>query len=154
MKNIRKIFCPVDFSEPSHAALGAAVDLADHFSAEIILFHAINQIDPMPAPSYTLNNHLMDHIPEIMQQMTENAHDALKKLIDNHIAGRVAARHLVEIGEPATSIVKAAQKEQADLIVIATHGRSGIKGFFFGSVAEKVVRTADCPVLTMKQRPD
>jgi nucleotide-binding universal stress UspA family protein len=54
------------------------------------------------------------------------------------------------IGEPAKSIVNLAENEQADLIVIATHGRSGIKGMFFGSVAEKVVRSATCPVLTMK----
>ena len=154
MKTIRKIICPVDFSEPSDAALRYAVDLADHFSAEIVLLHAINQIDPTPSPSYTLTHHVMEQIPQIMQQMTENAHDALQKLIANHIADRVPARHVVEVGDPATRIVEAAEKEQADLIVIATHGRSGIKGFFFGSVAEKVVRTAGCPVLTMKHRTD
>ena len=154
MKNIRKIICPVDFSEPSDAALRYAVDLADHFSAEIVLLHAINQIDPTPSPSYTLTHHVMEQIPQIMQQMTENAYDALKKLIANHIADRVPARYVVEIGDPATRIVKTAEAEQADLIVIATHGRSGIKGFFFGSVAEKVVRTAGCPVLTMKHRTD
>ena len=154
MKAINKILCPVDFSEPSHAALHTAVDLADRYSAEIVLFHAINQIDPTPSPSYTLTHHLMDQIPQIMQQMTENAHNALKELSDNHIAGRVPSRQLVEIGDPAASIVDAAGQEQADLIVIATHGRSGIKGFFFGSVAEKVVRTAECPVLTVKYHTD
>jgi nucleotide-binding universal stress UspA family protein len=153
MKNIAKILCPVDFSEPSHAALDSAVDLAERYSAEIILFHAISQIDPTPTPSYTLTNHLVEQIPQFMQQMTENAHKAMKDLIDNHIAGRVGSRQLVEIGDPASSIVDAAREEKVDLIVIATHGRSGIKGFFFGSVAEKVVRTAECPVLTMRRGP-
>lgn len=151
MKNIQKILCPVDFSEPSHATLRSAVDLANHFSAEIILFHAISQIDPTPTPSYTLTNTLMDQIPQIMHQMTQNAHRALKELADNTLGGQVSARQLVEIGDPATSIVNVADEEAVDLIIIATHGRSGIKGLFFGSVAEKVVRTAKCPVLTMRQ---
>ena len=154
MKTISKIICPVDFSDPSRSAVDAAVDLAEHFSAEIVLFHAINQIDPTPTPAYTLTHHLMEQIPQIMRQMSDNAHNALKAMIDNQIAGRVPARQLVEVGDPAAAIVHNAAREQADLIVIATHGRSGIKGLFFGSVAEKVVRTADCPVLTVKHDPD
>jgi nucleotide-binding universal stress UspA family protein len=85
-----------------------------------------------------------------MQQMTENATKALKELTDVRIAGRVATQQMVEIGDPATSIVQAAKTRSVDLIVIATHGRSGLKGLIFGSVAEKVVRTAECPVLTMR----
>jgi nucleotide-binding universal stress UspA family protein len=151
MKNIKKILCPVDFSEPSHKALRSAADLADHFASEIILFHAITQIDPSPTPAYTLTNTLVDQIPQIMQQMTRNAQKALKDLALNTIDERIPSRQLVEIGDPATSIVRAAEEESVDLIAIATHGRSGIKGLFFGSVAEKVVRTARCPVLTMRQ---
>ena len=152
MKDIATILCPVDFSEPSDAALVSAVDLAERFSAEIILLHAISNIDPMPSPSYTLTNHLVEQIPQIMQQMTENAHQALKELIDNRIADRVPVRKIVEIGDPANCIVQVARTEPADLIVIATHGRSGIRDFFFGSVAEKVVRSAECPVLTLRQK--
>ena len=150
MKTIRKIICPVDFSEPSDAALNSAVELAEHFSAEMVLCHAINEIDPTPSPSYTLTNQLMDQIPQIMGQMTENAHKAMQDLIKNHVGERIPADHRVVLGDPAKSIVKLAEDEQADLIVMATHGRSGIKGLFFGSVAEKVVRSATCPVLTMR----
>ncbi len=152
MKEIRKIICPVDFSEPSDAALRSAVDLAERYSAAIILVHAINQIDPTPPPSYTLTTQVMDQIPQIMGQMTENAHNAMQELIDKHAGKRILADHRVVIGDPATSIVALADEEQADLIVMATHGRSGIKGLFFGSVAEKVVRSAACPVLTMRYR--
>ena len=152
MKNLKKIVCPVDFSEPSDAALNSAVELAEHFSAEIILCHAINEIDPTPPPSYTLTHHLMDQIPQIMDQMTENAHKAMQDQIKNHVEKRISADHRVVIGDPAKSIVKLAEEEQADLIIMATHGRSGIKGLFFGSVAEKVVRSAICPVLTMRYR--
>ena len=152
MKNLKKILCPVDFSEPSNAALISAVELAEHYSASIILVHAINEIDPTPSPSYTLTHHLMDQIPQIMGQMTENAHKAMQDLIKNHVDQRIPAEHRVVIGDPAESIVQLAENEEADLIVMATHGRSGLKGLFFGSVAEKVVRSAACPVLTMRYK--
>jgi nucleotide-binding universal stress UspA family protein len=152
MKNINTILCPVDFSEPSYAALESAVDLAECFSAKIVLFHAVSNIDPTPTPSYTLTNQIADQIPQIMQQMTENATQALKELTNIRIAGRVPTQQMVEIGDPANSIVQAAKTRSVDLIVIATHGRSGIKGLIFGSVAEKVVRTAECPVLTMRHK--
>ena len=152
MKNLKKILCPVDFSEPSDAALVSAVELAERYSASIILVHAITQIDQTPSPSYTLTHHLMDQIPKIMGQMTENAHKAMQDLIKNHVEERIPAEHRVVIGDPAESIVELAENEEADLIVMATHGRSGIKGLFFGSVAEKVVRSAACPVLTMRYK--
>ena len=152
MKNLKKIICPVDFSEPSDAALKSAVELAEQYSASIILVHAINEIDPTPSPSYTLTHHLMDQIPQIMGQMTENAHKAMQDLIKNHVEERIPSEHRVVIGDPAESIVELAENEAADLIVMSTHGRSGIKGLFFGSVAEKVVRSAACPVLTMRYK--
>jgi nucleotide-binding universal stress UspA family protein len=152
MENLKKILCPIDFSLPSDRALQSAVNLAEHYSAAIILVHAINEIDPTPSPAYTLTHHLMEQIPQIMGQMTENAHKAMQDLITNHIGTRVPAYHRVVIGAPAESIVKLAEDEQADMIVMATHGRSGLKGLFFGSVAEKVVRTATCPVLTMRYK--
>lgn len=152
MKNLNKIICPVDFSEPSDAALISAVELAKRFSAEIILVHAINELDPTPSPSYTLTHHLMDQIPQIMRQMTENANKAMQELIENHVGEQIPTNRRVVIGDPAQSIVNLAEDEQADLIVMATHGRSGIKGLVFGSVAEKVVRSASCPVLTMRYK--
>jgi nucleotide-binding universal stress UspA family protein len=152
MKELKKIICPVDFSEPSDAALISAVELAEHYSASIILVHAITELDPTPSPAYTLNHHLMDQIPQIMGQMTENAHKAMQDLIKNHVEGRIPSEHRVVIGDPAENIVELAENEKADMIVMSTHGRSGIKGLFFGSVAEKVVRSAACPVLTMRYK--
>lgn len=154
MKQIKKILCPVDFSDPSEAALEAAVDLGGLYSAEIVLVHAINDIDPTPSPSYTLTPHLIEQIPQLMEQMKDNAHKALQALIDTYISGRLPVRDRVVVGAPARAIVRVATEEKADLIVIATHGRSGVQGLLFGSVAEKVVRTAECPVLTMKFESD
>ncbi len=152
MKNIDKILCPIDFSDPSRAALAHAVDLAEHFSARIILFHAISEIDHTPSPSYTLTPQLMDQMVQISHQMKENAEKAMKEMVDNIVPEGIDTRQQVAIGNPADRIVQAAEDEQVDLIVMATHGRSGIKGLIFGSVAEKVVRSAQCPVLTMKHQ--
>jgi nucleotide-binding universal stress UspA family protein len=76
----------------------------------------------------------------------------MQDLIKNCVEDRIPSEHRVIIGDPAESIVKLSEKEEADLIVMSTHGRSGIKGLFFGSVAEKVVRSAACPVLTMRYK--
>ena len=152
MKQIKKILCPIDFSEPSEAALSTAVDLAEHYAAEVVLMHAVNEIDPMPAPSYTLTPQMVEQIPQLMEQMKENATRALEALVKQYIGSRVRTDVRVTTGVAARSIVDIAAGEHMDLIVIATHGRSGIKGILFGSVAEKVVRTAECPVLTVKFR--
>ena len=92
----------------------------------------------------------MDQMVLVTQQMKENAKKAMNDLGGDIFPTGIVTRHRVEIGDPAKSIVRAASDEQVDLIVMATHGRSGIKGLFFGSVAEKVVRLAECPVLTLK----
>ncbi len=150
MKDVNRILCPVDFSDPSDAAVGDAVDLAKHFSAHILLFHAISEIDHPPSPSYTLTQPLMDQMMQVTQQMTENANHAIKELITDLIPTGISTQQRVDVGDPATRIVQAAKVEGVDLIVMSTHGRSGIKGLFLGSVAEKVVRSAECPVLIVK----
>ncbi|WP_419656130.1 universal stress protein [Desulfosarcina variabilis str. Montpellier] len=152
MKNINRILCPVDFSDPSRAAVEHAVDLAKHFSAQILLFHSVSEIDHPPSPSYTLTPALTDQMMQITMQMTENANNAIKELIETDIPDGISVDQHVDVGDPSTSIVQAAKEEDADLIVMSTHGRSGIKGLFFGSVAEKVVRSAECPVLTIKPK--
>ena len=152
MKDVNRILCPVDFSEPSRMALEHAVYLANQFSAHILLFHAIAEVDHPPSPSYTLTPPLMDQMMQITRQMTDNAENALQELADDVVPQGIVTHKRVDVGDPAASIVRAAEEESADLIVMSTHGRSGIKGLFFGSVAEKVVRSADCPVLTMKPK--
>ena len=150
MKTINRILCPVDFSGPSRIAVEHTVDLAKHFSAHIILFHSVSEIDHPPSPSYTLTPALTDQMMQITLHMTENANNAIKELIETDIPEGIGVEQRVDVGDPATSIVQAAKQENVDLIVMSTHGRSGIKGLFFGSVAEKVVRSAECPVLTIK----
>lgn len=152
MKTINKILCPVDFSDPSREAVQHAADLAKHFSARLFLFHAISETDYSPSQSYTLTPALIDQMIQITEHMKENAGNALNELIEDIIPPGISAEHHVDVGDPAKSIVLAAKEGGVDLIVMSTHGRSGIRGLFFGSVAEKVVRNAECPVLTMKPK--
>jgi len=154
LKTIDKIICPLDFSQPSLAAMHSAVALAQRYTAKLIIVQAVTEIDPALSRSYTLNHTVMDQIPQIMDQIRENAHLALQHQVDAIVKKGIAVESRVVIGAPAENITRMAEEEHADLIVMATHGRTGLSGLIFGSVAEKVVRTATCAVLTIRAQPD
>ena len=142
----KKIIWPTDFSEPAYEGLKAATELAAQFSAEILLAHVIA---PMPiihggaAPTGF-------HIPSILEEYQESAKVSLDDIRREKIPAEINARTFVITGRPAHEIVKLAEQEKADIIVISTQGESGWHRFVFGSVAEKVVRYAECPVLTIR----
>jgi nucleotide-binding universal stress UspA family protein len=132
-----RILVPTDFSESSMAALELAAALARDQQGELLIVH----VSPEP-----------DEGAGAARIFDEDAR-ALHRLLDETRPrdAQVALRHLALHGDdPAAAIVAAAQREEVDLIVIATHGRSGIRRLLLGSVAEAVVRTATCPVLTLK----
>jgi universal stress protein A len=152
MLPFRKILCPTDFSEPSFEALKCAKELALHFEAELILAHAIPHLPtlasaqmgvPMGAP-YRVN------LDDYMRQLEGEARETLDSVVRDRIPVEVRSRVVVFNGDPAAEIVKCARNEQADVVVMATHGRSGLERLFMGSVAERVVRLAPCPVLTIR----
>jgi universal stress protein A len=126
----KKVFCPVDFSEESRAALRVAVDLSRRFGAELTLFHA-------------------DAAGSGLQASTsEPGHLGAWKYEAERLGGeRVGTSHAS--GEPATAIVDAAKAGGYDLIVMGTHGRTGRQASLIGSVAENVVRRSAVPVLTV-----
>jgi universal stress protein A len=143
---IHKILVPVDFSEHSQRALDEAVSLAKHFGAELMLFHCY----PLPIPSLgsvpygTL-------APERYVDAIRNA--SLQRLTqwrDKARAQGVRAEGEVGAGAPASEIVALADRIGADLIVIGTRGLSGLEHVLLGSVAERTIRIARCPVLTVK----
>ena len=142
MLPINKIVCPTDFSEPSYEGLNAAGELAEHFQAELLI---LNVVSPVPVMAGAA------HLPTVMREMQVAAEKSIQDLKAEKIPKRVKTRSFVVQGRPADEIVKLADKESANMIVIATHGESGWKKFLFGSVTEKVVRTASCPVLTIRQ---
>ena len=139
-----KILVPTDFSEPSNAALELAIDLAQRFDAELELFHA------QELPAYIFPDGVVPISPGIIADLdraTRAELDRLAARVQN--AGvRVSTSH--SIGAHHTEILRRAEEIGADLIAMGTHGRTGIKHALLGSVAERVVRRAPCPVLTVR----
>ena len=145
MLPIKTILCPTDFSAPSLSAVKTAAELAGHFGAELCLAYVVPTI-PLPTsdPAYDFE------LPEYEKMLHEDAVVKLRNLQDEVRSPSVTVRMVVGHGAAADEIVLLAETQQADLIVIATHGATGLRHFVFGSVTERVVRTAKCAVLVLK----
>lgn len=144
MLPIRKIVCPTDFSEPSLEGVATAEELAKHFGAELLLVTVVTPIHPAVAAESA--GYMRD---EFEKEMMRHATESLKQIVDEKIGADVSKRQFVAYGSAADEIVALAKKEGVDLLVIATHGWTGWRRFVFGSVAEKVIRMANCPTLTV-----
>ncbi len=149
MLSFKKILCPSDFSAASRAALTAAADLAASYKAELCLVHVIPVLPPAPPdPNFVLA------VPEYERALHLDAERRLQALAQELCAKGISARTIIRHGDAGGEIVRAAAAETADLIVIATHGHTGWQHVMFGSVAEKVVRHARRPVLTIPAAQD
>lgn len=145
MLPIRKILCPTDFSEPSYEAIKIAGELAYHFGAELCLLHVVP-----PVPVLPMGDGPSAFDVSLYEQELETASKRTLSEIINHLEwDELRGRLIVLRGNAADEIIRTAREENADLIVIATQGRTGLDRLLFGSVAEKVVRLARCPVLTV-----
>ena len=138
-----KILCPVDFSEFSDAALATAVPLARDQEGSLYLLHVVEPIPPMGAGHTGVAFTDRD-----MRELQSRLNDTLSNVED------VPIERYMEYGEPSDQIVDFANEHDIDLIVMGTHGRSGISRVAMGSVAERVVRRATSAVLTVKQPTD
>lgn len=141
---LKKIICPVDFSEPSNEGLKAAVELAQYFSAELIIVHVVH-VQPVVTPGIPTTKTGRTYY----QEVNELARTSLDEIVEKQVPESATARTNVLAGQPAFEIIKETEAEKADVIVMATHGWTGWRRFIFGSVAEKVVRTSPVPVLTI-----
>jgi universal stress protein A len=142
---VKKILCPVDFSEPSLLALQTAVEIAQQNSAELLLVHVVQPVQPVAAPGVPAGYAIQDYYEE----RTAAAHKSFEEITEKNVPEGAAVRTNVLRGQAADEIVREAESEKADIIVLATHGWTGWRRFIFGSVAEKVVRLSSCPVLTI-----
>jgi nucleotide-binding universal stress UspA family protein len=142
----KKILWPTDFSKPAYEGLEIATELATQFSSEIVLVHVVAPMPTMQGASAPTGFHL----PTVLEELQESAQKSLEDIRQAKIPAEIQARTFVVHGKPANEIVRLAAQEKADIIVIPTHGESGWQRLVFGSVAEKVVRLADCPVLTIR----
>ncbi len=149
MREIRRLLVPVDFSECSRAALECAAVFGERFGASIDVLHVWEK------PHYVGPEFLIREPGEAGHPLEEAEITQADAEMDEFLSGfpqrqRFRVR-LVESGKPYETIIKLAADEGFDAIVMGTHGRSGLPHLVIGSVAEKVVRTATCPVVTIRQ---
>jgi len=141
----KRILCPIDFSDASRVALETACELARRFGAKVALFHAY------PVPGYTFPDGSFVASTKMLEELAEQARrhlDEWKALAE--AAGIAGVETATAVGEPAHEIVAFATEQHSDLLVLGTHGRTGLTHALMGSVAERVVRKAPCPVLTVR----
>ena len=140
---IKRILIPTDFSETSTAAIGYGVDLAERYGASVHLLHVIEKSAIPPEPEFPLG---------IFEGQTV-ARERLVAVLSAAERAAFRTEVAVNIGHPSLEIIRYAKDHEIDIIVMGTHGRSGVSHMLMGSVAEKVVRKAPCPVLTVRH-PD
>lgn len=134
---LKRILVPIDFSTHSLNALAYARGLAQQFGAELLLLHVIEPIQFIT-------------VSDVYDEQRRRSDAALTRLGDDLVRQGVKVHIRVEPGVPAHVIVQAAKNSGVDMISMGTHGRSGLAHMLIGSVAERVVRSATCPVLTVR----
>jgi universal stress protein A len=145
MLPFKKILCPTDFSEPACKAIQAAGELAEQFSSELILLHVVGTVPVLESPTGLAGF----DVAAYRQELADAAQTSLTQRVKQYVPASVTARTLVVHGDAAHEIGRVAEEASVDLIVLSTHGESGWRHRLFGSVLEKVLRIADCPVLAV-----
>ncbi len=138
---VKSILYPTDFSVEAWTAFEVACALASESGGRLVVLHV------QPSPLYMLGG--TAGVPPLPDEYDrDKLLEQLKSIRPAH--AEIAVEHRLEYGEPAEGIIKAAEEIHANLIVMGTHGRTGLRRLLMGSVAERVVRTAPCPVLTVR----
>ncbi|MBM3264158.1 MAG: universal stress protein [candidate division Zixibacteria bacterium] len=142
---IKRILYPTDFSESSEHALTYALSFAEQYGAAVYLLHVIEPITAVPAiyfdPAMTF---------EDRPELEKNVEQLLNEAVPKEVKERIEIKPLIRRGAPFLEIIRTAREEEIDLIIIATHGRTGLAHMLLGSTAERVVQKAPCPVLSVK----
>lgn len=144
MIDLKRILVPTDFSESARHALRYGVSFAREYEAELLLLHVVENLtvgyasDLFPVP-----------MAEVFEEISGYAKAELAKLGTVVREKGLAARELVAQGKPSAEIVRVAREETVDMIVLGTHGKGMLDKALFGSTAERVIRRAPCPVLTV-----
>ncbi len=146
MSRIRRILHATDFSRASRAAFNQAVEMARANRAELLLVHVMISAVPLPGDEYVS--------PRVYREAEASARAYGQKQLDALVAkakkAGARAKSLQLEGVPYARIAQVARSKGADLLVIGTHGRTGLAKFFLGSVASRVIAIARCPVLTVR----
>jgi nucleotide-binding universal stress UspA family protein len=144
---IRSILLPTDFSECANYALSYATSFARQAGAKIVCVHVIEPI--VPTVGYT---GMTEPLPmsDISEQLEDSAGRELPKIAECEECAGIEVEEVIVHGDAASEIVRVARERKVDLIVISSHGRTGLGRILFGSTAESVVRHAPCPVMVVK----
>ncbi len=143
--DLNRILVPIDFSEHSKRALQYAIPFAQQFNASIDLLYVV---EPTVYPADFSFGQV--GFPAIEEELRKRGAEELDELLEKEISGRLKAKRAIRTGKAFYEINQYAREAKMDLIIIATHGHTGIEHALFGSTAEKVVRKAPCPVLVVR----
>lgn len=142
----KKILCPIDFSEFTDETLLYALDIAKKYDAELHLIHVIPNLNYFtPYESFFTPENLIVVEKNMEAEVNKDFEDIMKKI-------DVPVKKVVKNGAAFVEIIDYAKSESIDLIIIGTHGRTGLEHILIGSVAERVIRKSPCPVLTVRPK--
>jgi|SRR5215472_731102 len=149
MLEVKHILCPLDFSEFSVRAYRHAVSLADHYRAKLVAQHIV-EVWKHPSASFAASASLYD---EYCQTLRGNGKVQLQEFVNAHTHNEVQPELVVDEGMAPDSILSFAREQKSDLIVMGTHGLRGFDRLMLGSVTDRVMRSAPCPVLAVREPP-
>src|SRR6516165_4115000 len=141
--HFKTILCPTDYSELSQAALDYAAALAHHHGGRLVILHAVETLGP---ENVTYGEAVSRPQPDAYRQRLGDDLRRIQAPVSN-----VPVEHVLSDEDPVEAILRTAAERGCDLIVLGSHGRSGLKRLLMGSVADQVVRKASCPVLVVKE---
>ena len=145
MNKYRRLLCPVDFSDVSKNAFQIAIDLAVLFKADLHVMHVFQM------PASTIPEGIYDIPDDMEDKVKSHFSKKLDEFIKNHSTPEINITTGSYAGFPHVEIINSAKEAKADMIVMGTHGRTGLSHVLLGSVAERVIRTSDIPVLTVRK---
>ena len=146
MPEVQRILVATDFGTASAAAVRTAVELADRFAARLDVLHVVEE----PFSHVAISHGYLPELDLFRAELRNAAHQQLDLVLTAEEVKRLGAHSGVVMGSPVHEIVRYANEHKSDLIVLGTHGRGTVMHALLGSVAERVVRQAACPVLTIK----
>ncbi len=149
MLEVKLILCPIDFSEFSVRAYRYALSLAEHYRAQVVAQHIV-EIWRYPSVGFAASAQLYD---EFCQAVRESGQQQLQAFVKNHTHAEIQPELVVHLGMAPDSILSLAQVRKADVIVMGTHGQRGYDRLMLGSVTDRVMRRAPCPVLAVCNPP-
>jgi nucleotide-binding universal stress UspA family protein len=146
MIDLHRILVPTDFSKQSQNALKYAAAFAEKFGAELYLLHVVQDLAVFIPDMLTVAPPVVPSVKEL----TDAVYVAFDRIVEDNQLAAVTIHREVREGSPFSEIVRFAREENIDLIILSTHGHTGLAHMLLGSVTEKVVRKAPCPVLTVR----